>query len=69
MRSHRFDMFKANPCRAARHQRLNPLAQHDVTWFSYMTSVEIPEKSTRSQRVKAARRRNRGSDSPDKEFS
>ncbi|KAM0959749.1 hypothetical protein ACFX2I_024794 [Malus domestica] len=31
MRSHKFDVFKANPHRVARHQRLVPLAQHGVT--------------------------------------
>ncbi|KAB2603202.1 cysteine proteinase RD19a [Pyrus ussuriensis x Pyrus communis] len=38
---YRFDVFKANLRRAARHQRLDPSAQHGVTRFSDMTPAEF----------------------------
>lgn len=38
---YRFEVFKANLRRAARHQRLDPSAQHGVTQFSDMTPAEF----------------------------
>ncbi|BBH09351.1 Papain family cysteine protease [Prunus dulcis] len=47
------EVFKANLRRAARHQRLDPSAQHGVTRFSDMTPAEF-EESTRTQRAEAS---------------